>query len=135
MGPYMPIGYPPAFYGQYQSTQRHGDGQAMYPSPQYFLAPVPHVQPQTPGLQDGDNHGYQTQGFYQATVFAPVAYHHPQYVMPRSDGQVHAHNQYAVFGTPIFSKNSLVSGSGEMVHERVAVDENHSHDGATDNSG
>lgn len=133
MAPYLPIGYPPAFYGQYHPTQKHGDGQAMYSSPQYFLAPVPHVQHQAPGLQDGDNHGYQTQGFYQATVFAPVAY--PHYVMPRSDGQVHVQNQYAVFGAPVFSKTSLISGSGEMVHERAAVDENHSLDGATDNSG
>ncbi|KAF8163094.1 hypothetical protein B0H34DRAFT_650991 [Crassisporium funariophilum] len=116
-GPYMPIGYPPGFYGQYPPlAPKPGEGPPMYSSPPYFLAPVPHIQPHLHGVSEGDSHGYPPQGFYQAAVFAPVTYHHhPPYVIPRSDGQQGPiPNQYPVYGAHIYPKHPSVSGQGEM---------------------
>ena len=116
----MPLGYPPGFYGQYSPlVSKPGDGLPMYPNPPYFLAPVPHVQPQIHGVSEGDNNGYPAQGFYPAPVFTPVAYHHPQYVS-RSDGQVPTH--YSVYGTPVYPKHSG-SGQGEIQHGGSARNE------------
>jgi hypothetical protein len=96
---YMPLGYPPSFYGQY-SLSRPSDGLPTLPTysnPPYFLASVPHVQPQMHAASSSEgNNGYPTQGFYPAPVFAPVAYHHPQYVS-RSDGQGPIPMHYSVY--------------------------------------
>ena len=96
---YMPLGYPPSFYGQYSPlVSKSSDALPtlpMYSNPPYFLASVPHVQPQIHAALEGDNNGYPAQGFYPAPVFAPVAYHHPQYVS-RLDGQGPISTHYSV---------------------------------------
>jgi hypothetical protein len=109
---YMPLGYPPSFYGQYSPLiSKPSDGLPtlpMYSNPPYFLASVPHVQPQMHVASEGD--GYPTPGFYPAPVFAPVAYHHPQYV-PRSDGQGPIPTHYSVY-----PRHSLGAGQDEIQH-------------------
>ena len=114
-GSYMPLGYPPGFYGQYSPlVSKPGDGLSMYPNPPYFLASIPHVQPpQMITALENDNNGYPTQGFYPAPVLAPVAYHHPQYAS-RSDGQGPLPTHYSVYGTPLYTKHSSGAGQGEM---------------------
>ena len=96
----MPLGYPPSFYGQYSPLSKPSDGLPTLPTysnPPYFLASVPHVQPQMHDATTSEgNHGYPTQGFYPAPVFAPATYHHPQYVS-RSDGQGPIPPHYSVY--------------------------------------
>lgn len=110
---YMPLGYPPGFYGQYSPlVSKPSDGLPlpMYSNPPYFLSSVPHVQPQIHVASEGDNNGYPAQGFYPAPVFAPVAYHHPQYVS-RSDSQGPIPMQYSVY-----PRQSLGAGQDEIQH-------------------
>ena len=112
--PSMPLGYPPGFYGQYSPlVSKPSDGLPtlpMYPNPPYFLASVPHVQPQMHMAPEGNNNGYPTQGFYPAPVFAPMAYQHPQYVS-RSDGQGPISTHYSVY-----PRHSLGAGQDEIQH-------------------
>jgi hypothetical protein len=111
LGSYVPLGYPPGFYGQYSPlVPKPSDGLPIYPNPPYFLAATPHVQPpQMHVAPEGDSSGYPIQGFYPAPVFTPVAYHHPQYVS-RSDGPIPTH--YSVYGTPVYSRHSSGAGQG-----------------------
>ncbi|KIM49023.1 hypothetical protein M413DRAFT_40683, partial [Hebeloma cylindrosporum] len=87
-GSYVPMGYPPGFYGQYSHPiLKQGEcPPPAYPVPQYFLTSVPpHIQPQLHGVPDGQNNQYTAQGYYQATVLTPMPYH-PTYAIPRPDG-------------------------------------------------
>ena len=90
----MPVGYPPSFYGQYSPlVSKPNDGLPtlpVYSNPPYFLASVPHLQPQMHAVSDRDHSGYPTQGFYPPPVFSPMSYHHPHYVS-RSDGPIPTH--------------------------------------------
>jgi len=114
---YMPLGYPPSFYGQYSPlVPKPSDGLPMYPNPPYLLASVPHVQPpQMHVASEGDNSGYLTHGFYPAPVFAPVAYHHPQYVS-RSDSHGPIPSHYSVCGTSVYPRHSLGARQDEIPH-------------------
>ena len=115
-GPYLPIGYPPAYYGQYAPlVAKQGEGAPMYSSPPYYLAPVPHpMQPQIHPVPDAEAQGYP-QGFYQTAVLTPMSYHHPQYAIPRQDGASMT-NQYQVYGTPIYPKHHM-GGQGDLVND------------------
>jgi hypothetical protein len=66
------------------------------------------------------NHGYSNQGFYPAPVFAPVAYHHHQYV-PRSDGQGPIPPHYSVY--PRHSLGAIqdeIHGNEDSEKDRVS---------------
>ncbi|KDR81398.1 hypothetical protein GALMADRAFT_221259 [Galerina marginata CBS 339.88] len=109
-GPYMPLGYPPGFYGQYPPlAAKPGEAPPMYSSPPYFLTSVPtHLQPQLHGVQEGETQAYGTHGFYQAAVLTPMPYH-PQYAISRPDG-TSIPNQY--YSGPVYPKQS--PGGGEV---------------------
>ena len=119
----MPLGYPPGFYGQYSPlVSKPSDGLPMYPNPPYFLASVPHVQPpQMHPASEGDN-GYPAQGFYPAPLFAPMAYHHPQYVS-RSDGHGPIPTHYPVCGTSVYPRHSVGARQDEIQHGGSARNE------------
>lgn len=111
-GSYMPMGYPPGFYGQHPHlVLKQGECPPPgYPVPQYFLASAPpHIQPQ---LHDGENNQYPAQGYYQAAVLATMPYH-PTYAIPRDGGPPLP--QYPGF-SPMYPKQSLLSDEqGEEV--------------------
>ncbi|KAF9532396.1 hypothetical protein CPB83DRAFT_847787 [Crepidotus variabilis] len=127
-GPYIPLGYPPGFY-QYPPVQHPKPAEsppssasmplyATSPSQPYFLAPIPHVQPQMHHVTDVEAaHSYSPQGYYQAAVLTPMAgYHHPHYPIPRHDNpSVHVPDQYPLYGVTVFPKQHL-GGQGDMVH-------------------
>ncbi|KAF8964087.1 hypothetical protein BDZ97DRAFT_1817906 [Flammula alnicola] len=132
-GPYMPMpGYPPGFYSHYLPlVSKPGEGQPTYSGPQYFLASVPpHVQSQLHGTPDGDNNAYPAQGFYPGAVLAPMPYH-PQYAIPRPDG-TSVPNQYPPYLGPVYPKQSLAGGQGEMVNDGLVRNEQEGVNGKTD---
>jgi len=124
-GSYIPMGYPPGFYGQHpHPVLKQGEcPPPVYPVPQYFLASVPpHIQPQLHGVPDGENNQYTAQGYYQATVLATMPYH-PTYVIPRPDGGLPP-PQYPVY-SPMYSKQPLLGDEqGEEVNGGGLVNEN-----------